>query len=278
MTSGLDLSRFQLRRIPTPEWAVQGVIRLPGIEPAQLKQIDAQSTQIQDLVERTLTWALTDPDAIKRFQHRHSYAEGVEGEYFIGRQSIEPDPSQKGQFFVECECCLTRNDSLGLPAIYHRYTVIVAWTPTTQTGVAVFAREQERESQLARLGYQLVRTFDLASLPRGADLTEQTLSLVLARWSEILECLQSAAMEAVEDGSGSGELDNDFFPSRLAMTGEYYIDLIAGDNPTNVMVMLHFLEHPFMAGQTDVDYLGYDLSLDLTAHPMTYELWGSSAI
>ena len=67
----------------------------------------------------------------------------------------------------------------------------------------MFAREQERESQLARLEYQLVRTFDLESLPRGADLTEQTRSLVLARWSEILECLQSAAMEAVEDGSGS---------------------------------------------------------------------------
>lgn len=278
MTSGLDLGKFHLRRIPTPDWAVQGVIHSPEVKPEQIRQLDAQSDQIQELVEQTLVWALTNPDAIKRFQHMHFSADGVEGEYFIGRQSIEPDPSQHGRFFVERECCLTREDFRGLPAIYHRYTVVVAWTPATQTGTAVFARERAQESRLAKLEYRLVRTFDLESVPRGADLTEQTRSLVLARWTEVLECLQNAAAEAVEDGSGGGELDNDFFPSRLSMTGEYYIDSIGGDELTKVIVMLHFLEQPSMAAEIDFDYLGYDLSIDLTAQPMTYELWGSSAI
>ncbi|WP_412027844.1 hypothetical protein [Deinococcus yunweiensis] len=278
MTSGLDLSRFHLRRIPTPEWVVQGVIHSSEIEPDQLQQLETQSNLIQELVEQTLAWALTDPEAITRFRHLHGYADGVEGEYFIGRQFIEPDPSQRGQFLVECECCLTRNDYRGLPAIYHRYTVVVAWTPAAQTGTAVFSRERAQANRLAQLDYRLVHTFDLESLPRGAKLSEHTRDPVLARWPEVLAILQNAAAEAVEDGSGSGELDDDFFPSRLAMTGEYYIDSISGDDPKKVIVMLHFLENPFMAGQTDVDYLGYDLSLDLTAYPMTYELWGSSAI
>lgn len=278
MASGFELSTFHLRRIPTPAWAVQGVAHSPEVKPEQLQQLAAQSNQIEEVIEQTLNWALTDPDAIKRFQHKHFYAEGVEGEYFIGRQSIEPDASQPGRFVVEHECCLTRKDFRGLPAVYRRYTVVVAWTPATQSGAAVFARERVQESRLAQPAYRLVRTFDLESLPRGADVSEQTRELLSSRWPEVLATLQQAAMEAVEDGSGGGELDNDFFPSRLEMTGEYYIDSIDGDDPTKVTVMLHFLEQPRMAEQTDFDYLGYDLSIDATAHPMTYELWGSSAI
>lgn len=278
---GFDPDTFHLKRIPAPDWASTAQTFSTGLDEDVKRQVNEQQQDLLKSVQNVLQWALTDSEAVARFQPFSAYSEGVNGNYYAGRQHIEPDAERSGAIIVETECCLTRADYRQLPAVYRRYIVTLRWDTNVRTGQPVFARETERESEIAKLNLRLVRTYSLADVTNQHDLSSQSRQWLLKHWEEAVLCLHQAAQETIDDGSSSGELDFSFFPSRVDMSGKYYIDSIItlGKSDSSVCIMLHFLENPRMSGQTDFDYLGYDLSLTVTEEgKMTYEIWGSSAI
>lgn len=84
MTHGLNLEQFNLQRIQTPDWAVQTQTGAAALSEDLREHLAVQQESILKQVEATLRWALTDPDAIRQFQHMHPYADKVYGNYFVG--------------------------------------------------------------------------------------------------------------------------------------------------------------------------------------------------
>ncbi|ANE44325.1 hypothetical protein [Deinococcus puniceus] len=277
MKYGFDPELFQLQRIPTPEWAVQGVTY--GERQAELEKIlETSSGEIIQQSQDFLQWALTDPVAVAKFQPFSYYSEGVNGNYFVGCRHLEFSSEQPSSILVETELSLTRIDYKNLPSVYTRYLVTLLWNPTTKQGQSILAHDTDYDSKISNLKFKLVRTLTVGEIARGRLSDEDYLTLE-HRWPEVLACLQEAAMEAVNDGSGSGHVDDNFFPSRLELTGEYYISDINSSDDSFMTVMLHFLGHANSADQQHDDYLGYDLALNVPEDgPLTYELWGSSSI
>ena len=277
MKYGFDPELFQLQRIPTPDWAVQGVTY--GERQAELEKIlEISSDDIVRQAQDFLQWALTDPTAVAKFQPFSYYSEGVNGNYFVGRQHLEFSSEQSSRILIETELILTRLNHKNLPSVYQRHLVTLLWNPATKQGQSILAHDTDYDSQISNLKFKLVKTLTVGEIARGKPTDEDRLTLE-RRWPEVLACLQEAAMEAVNDGSGSGHVDDNFFPSRLELTGEYYISDINSGDDSPMTVMLHFLSHADSADQQHDGYLGYDLALNVPEDgPLTYELWGSSSI
>lgn len=272
MQSGLDLSIFKLRRILTPEWAASSVVFAPELLEEDRTSLAQQREHILVSVEETLHWAFTDPEAIQKFQHEFYYADGVHGDYFVGRQYF--GRGEASSVIIETECCLTSQDFKDRPFAHYRFIVTLNWDLTTASGRRVLARETERESVLATLQFQRLGTPSLADVldPRSADDVDAAeyaacIERLEANWPSFLEFVESSARQAVEDGSSSGELDYEFFPSRLEMTGEYRIEDVrirsVGEDVVELAAMLHFLRHPQMTDDQDRNYLGYELDIEM---------------
>ncbi len=93
------------------------------------------------------------------------------------------------------------------------------------------------------------------------------------------------AEEEIRDASSSGELDFEFFPCRLSMTGEYYIqEISAFKTPTHqrgFCAMLHFLGRPFMADMINEpfsNYLGYELVILLDQEGHSHLQYSGSSV
>ncbi|WP_407573066.1 hypothetical protein [Deinococcus altitudinis] len=279
MTFGFDAALFQLNRVPAPTWALTTRTMGTALSDLAKQSITEQLADMDRTTEHALQWAMTDPVATARFQDLHTYADGVTGEYYIGRQHFDLDEAGPGSVIVETECCLTWLDSQGMPAIYHRYLVILGWNLQTRTGQLVLAHDTDRDSQLAALTLTLIDTATLSDIPDVSGLDDAGHVLLNSRWAEFLTCVQQAAQEAIDNNSASGVVDDDFFPSRLTMTGKYTVGRVSSLDDGSVLAALRFTELQWMAGRGETDYLGYDLSVEVGDNDrLTYELWGSSSI
>lgn len=278
-TNGLDLDRFHLQRQPTPTWAAQA--RTSTLPEAVDSVLRAQQDAVLAATEDTLRWVLTHPDGIARFQQRYSYADTVHGAYYTGRQHAGDTGGPDGGVMIETECVLLGVNTQGEPYAYHRFIIALRWDAATATGQPVFARDTERESVLATLTPFLEQTLTLGDVGRAGTLRvdDATAALLERRWPAVLDCLQDAAREVFETSTSSGWPDDTWFPERIEMTGGYHIETVQADGDGRAYMMLHFQGHPGWPSQVDLDYLGYDLRITLSEDgPLTYDLWGSSAI
>ncbi len=276
---GFNPSTFQIRRIPTPDWASTLQTWGTDLPDAMKVTVTEQQAELVQTTEQVLQWAMTDPAATARFQSMHPYAQGVTGDYFIGRQHIDLKPDQPNRLIVETECCLTSLDFQGLPAVYERFIVTLDWNLPKSTGQMLLAHDTERESQLAVLPLRLIRTFALSEIPDLDHLDAGGHALLGDRWDEALACIQQAAREIMEDFSSSGELDQQFFPCRVKMTGDYSIGMASTLDGPAVLILLCFTELQTMTSRGEDDYLGYELTLSVGEDGrLTYELWGSQAL
>ena len=283
-SASLNLAAFQLRRVETPDWLPHASTVHSPLSAAAEAKLPSQRPAILAQIEATLRWALTDPQAIEQLQHSHLYSEDVLGDYCLGRELVWQIGDER--FIIELETCLLWRHSGREVGIYKRYIAITDWNAVTSRGVRVLSRTAERESQLAALNIRQIGHPHLDDVLKDDEgkLSGPQRQSIERHWPQILAVAQAGAVEAIANGSSSGELDHSFFPARIAMTGEYFIAEISVLEPSeskdwSLMVMLHFQEHPFREDQTSFNYLGYDMEiwLDLTGH-VQYETWGSSAI
>ncbi|MFC4639799.1 hypothetical protein [Deinococcus hohokamensis] len=279
MTYGFDPQTFRLHRIPAPSWASTDQTISQNLSEPVRTTVTAQHHELLLAAERILQWALTDPGATARFQEHHTYASGVTGDYYIGRQLLEQDPEQPDRILVETECCLTRLDFQGLPAVYQRYIVILSWDPSSQQADVVLIRGTPRESRLAELPLTLIRTRTVDDIPDLHWLEEEGRAHLDTRWAEVLDCVRQAAQEIVNESTSSGALGERFFPARVDMTGNYYIGEATSLDSGRVKLTLHFTDRQSMTSRGEDDYLGYELEVNVgDGGPLVYILWGSQAI
>ena len=283
MEHGFDLTTFRLSRQERPAWAGGTTSSAPDLEPREKERLQEQMPAIFQKVEDVLHWAFLEEEGIAALQLLHPYANNVPGDYFIGRQYIERSLDKLDSFIIETEVCLTRPDSKQFPSIYHRYIVVLEWSIDLKEGSAVFARQMNRECYLATLHPQLVKTFELPDVADLSFLSPDSEESFRSLWLRMLDLSQRAAIDIIESSTSSGQLNDTFFPERVVMTGEYYIGSISeiksDSGKSFFLTMLRFLEHPFVAGQERLDYLGYDFSVDIGEQgELTYELWGSQSI
>ena len=269
---------FHLQQVPTPPWAVGDQMFAPELLPEDHRLLNDQLSEIHVAAQEALRWAITEVKGNIWLDRVQSELRDAPGQYFVGRHFFDQDPAHPGCYLIEIECCFLRTGARGTPYVHPRYTVTLRWNAQQRAGTPQLARETERESRLARLTYRLVRTLRPQDIPGHDALTQAEQAFLESRWTEVLDSLQQAAREAVEDGSASGELDDEFFPSRLCLTGEYYIDSVSSSSDESFVLMLHFLQYAYFEGQSAFDYLGYDLDLHMTDGPLAYELWGHSSI
>ena len=129
---------------------------------------------------------------------------------------------------------------------------------------------------------RLIRTFKLVEVERQQGIREELRHLLSTRWDELLGCLQAAAINELEQGSSSGELDDNCFPERLDLTGEYYIHELSDwgteDGAADVLVSLVFQAYPSLADQQAFDHLNLDFIVSFQADDtLETEFLGSSA-
>ena len=265
MAHGINLKLFDLHRIPTPDWTVQGQSFDPALTEELRQRLALQQPSILQQVEVTLRWALTDPDAIRQLQHLYSYAEKVRGAYFIGRQYFELESGDIA--LIETECCLLSLNNENMSYVHERYTVTLRYDIISATGTYILARETQRESVLAKLDIHRLGTANPSEMLKydANDCGPEWLSWMTNHWEIVLEIIDRCATEAVDDGSFSGELDYNGFPSRLSMTGEFIIDNVRpfcySSDRKGFSAMLRFQEHPYVAEQKSYDYLENDLDI-----------------
>jgi hypothetical protein len=276
MAFGFNPSRFQVDLRETPTWAAYDRQWATNVTVQQQQLLLEQMPVIIGAVEYALQWAMTDPEANARFQHRHTYSQGVTGHYFVGRQYLEKDPEREHVFFLETECCLIRLDLQNLPEVYERFNIVLSLDTVKCTSQLMFA--EEYEAKLGLPSFQLVRTLELHDVPGVEAIAPEIYQQLSVRWDEVRVCLQNAANEILENFTSSGQVDDHFMPCRLELTGEYYIHRSSYDNGT-LGFMLHFLSQPRMLGDDHLEYLGYDVQIMIEIdQPVEFGLWGSSAI
>lgn len=279
MNFGFDPAHFYLNRIAPPTWALTTRTVSDMLPDAVMKTVIDQLNDIEQTTEQVLQWAMTDPVATAKFQNRHTYATGVVGDYFIGRQHFDLDDDYPDKVLVETECCLTSTDYQGLPAIYQRYLVTLSWDPLTRNGQMVLAHDKDRDSHISALTLTLIDTASVSDIPERDGLDEEGHALLARRWTEFLTCIQQAAREIIDDGSACGALDHSFFPSRLEMTGNYVISRVSSSEAGQIDVDLRFTKLQRMTSRGEDDYLGFDLTVFFgDEDQLRYELWGSSSI
>ncbi|CAM4460250.1 hypothetical protein [Deinococcus marmoris] len=158
MAFGFDPARFRVNLQQTPVWAAQDRVWARNVTGEQRQMLENQKPRISREVGGALQWAMTDPAANAAFQFRHTYSDGVKGDYFMGRQYLEADPEQEWMFFIETECCLTRSDPQHLPEIYERFNVLLHWDAIRTVGRLTLAEETEHGARLGLPNFRLVRT------------------------------------------------------------------------------------------------------------------------
>ncbi|ULH18198.1 hypothetical protein MF271_22270 (plasmid) [Deinococcus sp. KNUC1210] len=272
-----DVPAVHLQQVPAPPWAAQDVTFAPHLLPEDHHTVTEQLAAIHQAVQAALRWAITEGKGNIWLDLIQSELRDASGQYFVGRHFVDHDLESPGSYIVETECCFLQTGTHRM-YVHPRYTVTLRWNGQERTGTPQLARQTARASQLARLTYRVVRTERPQHISGHDALSQEEQAFLASRWADVLECVQQAVREAVEDESASGELDNNFFPSRLRMTGEYYIESLSSLSGEALSFMLHFLELPYFEGQVDFDYLGYDLSIKRSNGSLAYELWGHSAI
>lgn len=279
MTFGFDPASFRLNRIPTPTWASTARTVGEALPDAVLEAVTAQLAEVDLSTEQVFQWAMTDPVATAKFQDDHTYANGVTGDYFLGRRHFDVDDEHPGKVLAETECCLTRLDYQELPAIYQRYLVTLSCDLQARTGQLVLAGETDRYPQMATLRLTLIDTSSVSDIPEQHRLNEEGRALLDARWKDFLTCVQQAAQEVIDTESSSGMFDDNFFPSRLTMTGNYAIEGVSSLESGRINVDLRFTERQMMASRGESDYLGYELAVSCSNNDqLSYELFGSRSI
>ncbi len=252
------------------------------MNPVELDRLEQQMPALLRQVEDTVYWAMFEPEQVATLQLTRYFSEDVHGTYFIGRQHLEKHPNQPGISIVETEFCLRETTQQERPYIYQRYVVMLEWNTSTSSGRALLGRDHQRASVLSTLNVRLVKTFELSDVERQNGIEEEWRRLLSARWDELLNVLQGAATEELEDGSSSGELDDTFFPERIEMTGEYAIrglsDWGTEDGTSDVLVSLIFQAHPSFPDQQAFNYLNLDFIVSIQAdNPLEIEFLGNSA-
>ncbi|WP_189070247.1 hypothetical protein [Deinococcus radiotolerans] len=279
MTSGFDPQTFRLHRIPAPSWASTDQTISPALPATRRTAAADQHQDILLAAERILQWALTDPEATARFQNHHPFASDATGAYFIGRQLLDQDPEHPDRILVETECCLTHLDYQGLPAVDHRYIVILSWDPSARQAETVLIRGTPRQSRLAELPLSLIRTRTVEDIPDVTWLEDEGRAHLVSSWADVLACVRQAAQEIVDDSTASGALDEWFFPARIDMTGDYSVGQARSLDAGRVLLTLHFTARQRMTSRGEDDYLGYELEVNVGDRgPLAYVLWGSQVI
>ncbi len=278
----LDLSDFQLHRVDTPSWAAHAQTFTDELDPGKRDQVSLQRVAILQKVEEILRWALTDPEPIQHFYHSFPNAEGVKGDYFTGRQHFWVNTD--GQLIIETECCLTRNTN-GQLEVYTQFLVLLLWDLAALEGHYLLA---SRVAWNPVLSTPTLRRIGISTLDEVAHLgssvvTSQMLQFLEARWESVLQLIHDSGQDYLDHGSASGLLGDNWFPSRLEMTGEYFIhSLWTEATPIDgFYVQIHFIAYRRQAQQTDFGQLGLTLNMGLAEekvvceHADSYVAWTS---
>lgn len=152
--------------------------------------------------------------------------------------------------------------------MYARFLVLLAWNAETKSGRFLSAPELEGEPHLSAVDVKRIgpATLDEMSRLYGSTITPHLREQLAGRWEEFLGAVEAAAREYLADGSASGLLDNEWFPSRLNMTGEYYVrEVNDGERDADLafFVPIHFIGQRTAEDQTNFGYLGLTLNMDV---------------